>query len=104
MYRQGDVLIIPVPEIPKNVEKVPRDAGRVVLAYGEVTGHAHAIVAEKATMFRDPKLNALFMNVTGKDPVALQHEEHSTINIAPGKYQVIRQREYTPQAVKYVAD
>jgi hypothetical protein len=103
MYRQGDVLIIPVESIPARLEPVAREGGRVVLAYGEVTGHAHAIKAEGAALFRDPNLVAVFMTVTG-DPVALEHDEHSTIVIPPGDYRVIRQREYTPEEIRNVAD
>ena len=43
-YRQGDVLIRQVNEIPSQA-KVKKNVGRIVLAYGEVTGHAHAISA-----------------------------------------------------------
>lgn len=43
MFRQGDVLLRPVTKTPGNLKKVPLDKGRVILAYGEVTGHAHAI-------------------------------------------------------------
>jgi hypothetical protein len=103
MYRQGDILIIPVESIPDGLEPVAREGGSVVLAHGEVTGHAHAIKAEGAALFRDPKLMAVFMTVTG-DPVALEHDEHSTIVIPPGDYQVIRQREYTPEEIRNVAD
>ena len=44
-YRQGDVLLIPTDAIPEKAKRVTRDAGRIVLAYGEVTGHAHAIAS-----------------------------------------------------------
>jgi len=46
--RQGDVLLIATKPnaVTSEHRPVPRDAGRVVLAYGEVTGHAH--------VFRDP--------------------------------------------------
>lgn len=104
MYRQGDVLIVPVKALPKNLEPVDREQGRVVLAHGEVTGHAHAIKDQKAALFRDPKLAAIFMNVSADGPVALEHEEHATIHIPPGNYQVIRQREYSPEAIRNVAD
>ena len=55
MFRQGDVLIIPVKSIPKTAEPIAREQGRVVLAHGEVTGHAHAIRDKQAALFRDPK-------------------------------------------------
>lgn len=103
MYRQGDVLIVPVKSLPKNLDPVDREQGRVVLAHGEVTGHAHAIKDRNAALFRDPKLAAIFMHVSD-DPVALEHEEHATITIPPGNYRVIRQREYSPEAIRNVAD
>jgi hypothetical protein len=109
MMRQGDVLVIPIKRMPRNLVAVPRENGRVVLAHGEVTGHAHAIKSERAALFRDPKLAAIFMHVTepfmqADDPVALEHDEHDTITIPPGSYRVVRQREYSPQEIKNVAD
>lgn len=104
MFRQGDVLVVPVAELPKGMKPVERDAGRVILAYGEVTGHAHAIKDKRAALFSDPKLAAIFMHVSGDAPVALEHDEHSTIAIPPGNYRVIRQREYSPEAIRNVAD
>ena len=43
MIRQGDVLIVPVEEIPATVEAVERENGCIILAHGEATGHAHKI-------------------------------------------------------------
>jgi hypothetical protein len=103
MYRQGDVLIIPVTEIPGGLDPVARENGRIVLAHGEATGHAHAIAAEGAALFRDPKLAAVFLTVSG-EAAALTHAEHATIMVQPGAYRVIRQREYAPEEVRYVAD
>ena len=104
MFRQGDVLVVSVSEIPVSVEKVEREGGRVVLAHGEVTGHAHAIKGKPVSLFRDPKLAAVFMHVGGSAPVSLEHDEHDTIAIPPGKYRVIRQREYSPAEIRNVAD
>jgi Domain of unknown function (DUF6745) len=51
--RQGDILLIPTNiTIPPDT-KVDRDPrGRLVLAEGEVTGHAHCILDDTATLFR----------------------------------------------------
>jgi hypothetical protein len=104
MFRQGDVLLIPVKQMPKGLEPVSREKGRVVLAHGEVTGHAHAIKDQRAALFRDPKLMATFMHVGGDAPVALEHDEHDTIAVPPGNYQVVRQREYSPDEIRRVED
>jgi hypothetical protein len=104
MFRQGDVLIIPVAKIPGNLEPVKREGGRVILAHGEVTGHAHAIKDDRAALFRDPKLAAIFMHVSGDAPVALEHDEHDTISVPPGNYEIRRQREYGPEEIRRVED
>jgi hypothetical protein len=88
--RQGDVLLVPVDRIPAGVKLVPRDAGRVVLAYGEVTGHAHAIRSNAATLLADGEER--FLRVTA--PVVLDHEEHAAIDVRPGTYRVVIQCEY----------
>jgi hypothetical protein len=69
-----------------------------------MTGHAHAIKAESATLFRDPKLMTVFLDVGADGAVALEHDEHDTIHLPPGKYQVIRQREYSPKGIRNVTD
>ena len=105
MYRQGDVLIKSVADAVVGVE-VPRDElGRIVLAHGEATGHAHAISDVGATLFdlaepHQPGDRLLRVTKT----VALRHDEHSKIRIPPGKYIVRRQREYSPKEIRRVAD
>lgn len=95
-YRQGDVLVMAVPSIPRRAERVRRDGGRVVLAYGEATGHAHAIGDAGAVLLQDPLTGDLFVRVDEPGGVALAHEEHATVTLPPGDYQVVRQREYLP--------
>ena len=103
MFRQGDVSIIPVTSLPADLVPVPRDAGRVVLAYGEVTGHAHAIASPDAELFATTA-DAVDRFLRVRSQVALQHEEHATITLPPGDYIVRRQREYQPVAFRQVAD
>jgi hypothetical protein len=98
MFRQGDVLVIPVGELPANLCPVKRDArGRLILAEGEVTGHAHAISASGAEMFADPKATseAADRYLRLRSTVTLDHEEHGQIVLPPGDYVVRRQREWT---------
>ncbi len=95
MVRQGDVLLVPADEIPESAKPVARDHGRVVLAYGEVTGHAHAIAAPGATLLADGDDRYLRL----RDAATLVHEEHGPIAIAPGAYRVVIQREYVPAPV-----
>jgi phytoene dehydrogenase-like protein len=78
-----------------------RDHGRVVLAYGEVTGHAHAIEDALAELFEEAG-GRLYLRADAD--VALQHEEHATITVPRGVYEVVHQVEYTPQEIRRVAD
>ncbi len=108
IFRQGDVLIRKVDAIPEAAKQLERDElGRVVLAYGEVTGHAHAFHSPKVVMFRDDGSGGRrFIDVQGLDAQMLQHEEHTAVTVPPGQYEVIQQREYVAAAVqpRYVAD
>lgn len=100
MYRQGDVLLVKVESLPQAAEEMPPDE-RIVLAYGEVTGHAHAISQLQAKMYADGTNRYLRVDKEGAD---LVHEEHSTIHLPEGFYRVVRQREYEPASVRFVAD
>lgn len=117
IYRQGDVLIRAVAdsEVPAELKPVERDKGRVVLAYGEVTGHAHAIRHNNAHLFVETKAEKprTFLRVvkpegklhTDKNSYALlRHEEHAPVKLAPGAYEIVHQREYHPEEIRNVAD
>lgn len=91
MIRQGDVLVVPTTTIPADATPVARDQGRVILAYGEVTGHAHALTEPDAQLWETPD-GRRYLKVEAE--AKLHHEEHSTLPIAPGVHEVIIQREY----------
>jgi hypothetical protein len=84
MYRQGDVLVLAVDVIPRRAKPVDRDRGLVVLAYGEATGHAHAIADRGAALLRHR--DRQYLRVTAVGGVTLTHEEHDTLVVPPGDY------------------
>jgi hypothetical protein len=96
MFRQGDVLLVPVrPErLPRDFRPLPRDArGRLVLALGEATGHAHAVATPDAELLGGPAtLDERFLRIVTE--ARLTHEEHAAIVLPAGLYRVVRQREY----------
>ena len=97
MLRQGDVLLAQVDELPSGMDEVApeRRAGRLehILAHGEATGHAHAIIAsDEVALRRDPE-RRMFLVVEGS-PSELRHEEHRPLPVPPGKYRIVRQRSY----------
>ena len=86
-YRQGDVFIIKVDEKATG-KKQERDAQkRLVLEYGEVTGHCHAIHDEEVDVYLEGARR--FLEVCYQ--ATLQHEEHAPIPLPHGTYEVRRQ-------------
>ena len=104
MIRQGDVLLIPVTEKSTgDFDEVPRNQGRVVLAYGEATGHPHPISYHDVHLFQHKKeKDKRFLRVG--NVCFLKHEEHSEHKIPAGDYLVIQQREYSPEEIRSVTD
>jgi hypothetical protein len=108
MYRQGDVLIAPlarsaVPGGALDAAAEPRDGrGRLVLALGEVTGHAHAVVGPGRLVREAGASGPMLLHVP--EGARVVHEEHAAISLPKGWYRVVRQREYVPGSVRIVAD
>jgi hypothetical protein len=108
MYRQGDVLIVPVtdeavPSHAVDAASEARDArGRLVLALGEVTGHAHAVAGPGRLVCEPGPFGPMLLHLPEGGRVV--HEEHAAIPLPKGWYRVVRQREYLPGAVRIVAD
>jgi hypothetical protein len=105
MKRQGDILLVPVERLPDGLIEVPREDGKIILAEGEATGHLHMIDSEKATFLAEDiaQIEDRFLAV--EEEVALEHPEHDTVTLAPGNYEVRRQREYDQAGgIELVAD
>lgn len=104
--RQGDVLLTPAPKpIGELRPRTRQDRLRIVLALGEATGHAHALVLEQerdAQLWEDDK-GALWLEVLA--PSRVVHEDHGTSELAPAWYQVENsQREYNVAEERRVLD
>ncbi|HEX8188848.1 MAG TPA: hypothetical protein VF586_10885 [Pyrinomonadaceae bacterium] len=85
-YQQGDVTIKPVASIPEGATPT----GTRVLREGEATGHAHRATGEGVQLFIQG--GALYMRVPSGTEVV--HEEHRTITVPPGLYEIGAVREY----------
>lgn len=102
IYRQGDVLLVREEVDISKMSPIKRDKGRIVLAYGEVTGHAHAVLERDAVLF-DNGNGTRILSVTSE--AHLVHEEHGTVTLPPNStFRVVQQVEYTPEAIRNVAD
>lgn len=99
--RQGDVYLVRVAAAKRKLTNVPAEHGRLILARGEVTGHHHSVDAGVATLSLDEG-GVMFLTVA--ELTEVQHQEHAPVPIEQGTYRVVRQREYTPEALRNVAD
>ncbi|MCZ4410154.1 hypothetical protein O3Q51_15125 [Cryomorphaceae bacterium 1068] len=116
MYRQGDVLLEKLNSIPER-----STTNETLLVRGEGRNHGHFIkgeaveilVADENELTDGGGLVTQYLNVESE--AALEHllidsrewtQEHAPIVIPPGKYRVIKQREYNPysKAIRAVRD
>jgi len=95
-FRQGDVYLSRIPISVTPGALIPHEDRGVVLAHGEVTGHAHVLEdPSKVQLFKLPAelladipdaANGRLLRVL--EPTGLVHEEHSRIALEPGDYYV----------------
>lgn len=100
IYRQGDVVLIKVNSIDSKAKEIPSDKGKTILAFGEVTGHAHALPASDAKQYKSEDKE--FVEVLKE--TTLKHEEHFPITLPPGYYEKRIAREYSPAGARKVQD
>jgi hypothetical protein len=98
MWRQGDILIAAVEEIPRGATRRPN----CVLAEGELTGHSHRI-DQPATSDLFEFKGRLYLSVLANEAQVV-HQEHGPITLPKGFYAVWPQREYSPESIRAVKD
>lgn len=103
--RQGDVLLTPVMGIPKDAVEIE---GPIILALGEVTGHAHTIRLPESERHKVKYCwtaeGERFLQVLERIEIPLSHEEHGPIIIEPGLGKQGFQVEDFGQEVRRVTD
>lgn len=103
---QGDLAIRRVNAIPATAEKTIPDGRHFVVAHSE-TGHHHVIDSRNAQMLID-RTNQFLAWLDVAEPTALEHlrsfDTHEAYRLDPGKYEVRRQREHTPEGWRRAQD
>jgi hypothetical protein len=104
-YRQGDILIEDIDQLPADAKPQTR-LRRLVVAQGEATGHHHVLLPSREDM--DWWQNAAGdIYVRSAEAGRLVHEEHGTIEILTDAPFIVcrRQIEFTANLVaRQVAD
>ena len=110
MFRQGDVLVVmdPVAKVPEKAKEIVAvDQRGIILAYGEVTGHAHAVAlktnegGEVSARYWDAGAER-FIQILERSTI--KHEEHNPIVLEPGIYRQAFQTEDFGSEQRPVAD
>lgn len=107
MAAQGDMLLLRVDRLPEGVREVPAVNGAYILAHSE-TGHNHVVLERPTVRLFSAMDEFRAWLVVEEEPAELQHQRsfdtHESLKIAPGVYEVRRQREYTPEGFRRAAD
>lgn len=105
---QGDLLIRRIDFVPEGATNANPENGKFILAHSE-TGHHHSIAERQGVDFfttKDPLV--AYLCVIDSVEVVLEHERtfdtHESLLIKGGTYEIRRQREYTPEGWRRVAD
>jgi len=104
MSRQGDIWFEAVDKIPSKGLKKKTDA---ILAYGEVTGHSHAVTTpiSDCESYVDEKGD---IYIRSENEIVVGHDEHNVIDLPANQWVCVsRQREFDPLAAnreRLVAD
>ena len=103
--RHGDLFIRQISELPSGLKAQEN----TVLAYGEATNHSHQLVQGQACVYSATGSDTegkKYFEVTSKGGAKLVHQEHKTIDIPQGQYEVLNEKELNPfdEAVRRVQD
>ena len=90
------------------IKPIQAENGKFILAHSE-TGHHHIIAERPGVEFfasEDPLIS--YLHVIDSVEITLEHERsfdtHEALLLKGGTYEIRRQREYTPQGWRRVAD
>jgi gentisate 1,2-dioxygenase len=108
---QGDLMLRRIDALPGGVKPLAAENGVFVVAHSE-TGHNHVIDATPNVQWYgtdDPMVSYLqVIEATDATETLLRHlrrhDTHKTIVVPTGIFEVRRQREYTPEGWRRVAD
>ena len=103
---QGDVYFVRIEKMPEGYVEIAPEDGKLIVTHSE-TGHHHVMDYSNAKMYRNPK-NELDAVLVIDKPTTINHlrsfDTHAPILFDAGIYNVRRQREYTPEGFRKVAD
>jgi len=86
MKRQGDLLFR---KTENNISRL-KVLETNIIELGETSGHAHTLEGGTLVGWQQPD----YVSVLPNSVAVITHDEHAAIELEPGIWQIIRQREY----------
>ncbi len=102
---QGDLMIVPCDNIPVGASEVRPVNGQVIVAHSE-TGHHHTVSACAAKVFAVSAM-LQYLRVTAAHVDLLHqrsYDQHEALRLPKGDYEMLRQREGSPEGWRRVMD
>ena len=105
---QGDVIFVPIEALPEGeLEAVKPENGAYIVAHSE-TGHHHVILDRPTVkMFKGMDMFRDLLTVE-ETPADVEHlrsvHTHQTVTLAPGAWEIVRPKAYTPQGWERARD
>jgi hypothetical protein len=91
IYRHGDVILRQIEKLPGRHDVI-NNKPSCVLAEGETTGHKHLLTASEGNVLLIESHGERFLQLDR--PATLTHEEHKTIQVNIGIYEILQEREF----------
>jgi hypothetical protein len=94
IWRQGDVIVCEVSEIPQNAILIESREIRIA----SETGNPHVLRAAQVFETRDPRgnLESREQYALLEEETAMTHPQHAELRIPPGVYRIMTVRDYAP--------
>ena len=108
---QGDLMIRRIEKLSENLNLMNPENGAYIVAHSE-TGHHH-VIAERPNVrvfeSGDPLISYLeVIEAAEETETLIEHlrsfDTHESLLVSPGIYEIRRQREYSPEGWRRVAD
>ena len=95
IWRQGDVIVRQVSEVPKQVVEAATNEIRIA----SETGNPHVLKASKVYVPANVRgVQNRQQYVVLEEPTSMTHPQHAALDLLPGVYQVSTVRDYAPSA------
>ena len=95
IWRQGDVIVREVSEIPSNTVRSETDEIKI----SSETGHAHVLKGGRVFVGKNPRDSQLLgqqQYIILEEPSQMVHPEHAALQLSRGMYRVTTVRDYAP--------